>query len=144
MVLAYDIPISTMDIDGLLIKSEVTLAELDPLVKKVSKDLGLDPQWFNSYFDTYTFTIPSDYESRLKCIYKGDNLEVYALGLEDLLIMKCFAGREKDIGHAKGLMKKKIDLELVERHLEALSQKELPGSQEALDFFDDLKDQLGI
>lgn len=144
MILAHNIPLSTLDIDGLLVGSKITPAELDPLVKKVGKNLGIQPQWFNSYFDTYTFTIPPDYKERVKSIFKGKNLTVNALGLEDLLIMKCFAGREKDIGHAKGLIKKGANLDYVEAHMESLVDKGLPDSTEALDFLDDIKEQLGM
>ena len=125
-----------------MIGSKITPAELDPLVKKVGKDLEIQPHWFNSYFDSYTFTIPPDYKDRIKSIFKGKKLTVNALGLEDLLIMKCFAGREKDVGHAKGLIKKGANLNLVERHMESLVDKGLPGATEALDFLDDMKDQV--
>lgn len=144
MMLAHDIPLSTMDIDGLLVGSKITHADIDPLIKKVAKDLNINPHWFNSYFDTYTYTIPCDYKERIKEVFKGKKLVVNALGLEDLLIMKCFAGREKDIGHAKGIMKKGADLLFVEKHMEMLADKGLPGAVDALDFFDDIKDQLGM
>lgn len=144
MMLAYNIPLSTMDIDGLLVGSQITPAELDPLIKKVGKEVGIHSHWFNSYIDTYTYTIPSDYKNRTKTIFKGKNLKIHALGLEELLIMKCFAGREKDIGHAKALIKKGADLDMVDHHMQQLSDKGLPGSTEALDFLDDIKDQLGM
>lgn len=144
MLLAYDVPLSTMDIDGLLVQGKITPAELDPLIKKVGKDIGINPHWFNSYFDSYTFTVPADYKKRLKLLYEGKNLKVSALGLEDLLIMKCFAGREKDIGHAKAIIKKGVNLEFVDEHIQSLAEKGLPGAAKALDFLDDIKDQLGV
>lgn len=144
MILAHNVPLSTMDIDGLLVGSKITPAELDPLVKKVAQDLNIHAHWFNSYFDTYTFTIPSDYKQRTKKIYNGTNLKVYALGLEELLIMKCFAGREKDIGHAKAIVKKGANLTFVDDYMQSLADKGLPGTTEALDFLDDIKDQLGV
>ncbi len=61
-----------------------------------------------------------------------------ALGVEDLLVMKCFAGREKDIELARALLKRKPDLGLVERQIQALADRRVPGAQDALDFLDDL------
>jgi len=143
MILAHKVPLSTMDIDGLLVHTEVTPAEMDPLVKKVARDLDINPHWFNSYFGTFTYTIPKDYEKRLSTVYKGKNLKVLAFGLEDLLIMKCFSGREKDIGHAKALVNGGADIKLVDSHIQSLADKGVPGAAEALDFLDDVRDQVG-
>ena len=144
MLLAHKVPLSTMDIDGLLVHCEVSPAELDPLIKKVAQELKINPHWFNSYFGTFTFVIPKDYEKRLIPVYKGMNLKVMAFGLEDLLIMKCFSGREKDIGHVKALIKGGADLNLVEGHVQTLADKGVPKASEALDFLDDIRDQLGV
>lgn len=142
MILAHGIALSTMDVDGLLVNSELTPAEIDPHVKKVAQDLKINPHWFNSYFSTFTYTIPSDYEKRLVTVYKGKNLKVLAFGVEDLLIMKCFSGREKDIGHARALMAKCGSLNSVDDHIQKLADKGIPGASEALDFFDDIRDQM--
>lgn len=144
LLLAHNIPLSTMDIDGLLIHTEITPAELDPLVKKVGHELRIDPHWFSSYFSTFTYTVPPDYEKRLKVVYKGKNLKVVAFGLEDLMIMKCFSGREKDIGHARALAKKGTDLDFVEDHIRKLLGKDLPGADKALVFLNEIRDQVGI
>lgn len=106
MLLAHHVPLTTMDIDGVLLKSALTPAELDPLVKKVGHDLRISAHWFNDYINTFTYTIPKDFRSRLVAVYKGKKLTVVALGKEELLIMKCFSGREKDIGHARALIKR--------------------------------------
>lgn len=144
MLLAYNIPLTTMDIDGLIIDSVITPAELDPLVKKIAERLKINPHWFSSHFDAFTYTIPSDYKKRLVSVYDGEKLKVSALSLEDLLIMKCFAGREKDIGHARAIIRKKIDIAFVEKHMEKLLEKGLPGAERALDFLDELKEQVGL
>lgn len=143
MILAHKVPLSTMDIDGLLVHTEVTPAQIDPLVKKVAQDLKINPHWFNSYFETFTYTIPGDYEKRLKTVFKGRHLKVSAFGLEDLLIMKCFSGREKDIGHAKALIKNGADLGIVDGHIQTLADKGVPNATKALDFLDDIRDQVG-
>lgn len=143
MLLAHNVPLSTMDIDGLLVKTEVTPAELDVLVKKVAAKLKINPHWFNSYFSTFTYTIPPDYQERLIKIYEGKNLKVFAFGLEDLLIMKCFSGREKDIGHARALAKRGADLDIAETHIQKLLDKGLPGAEKAMEFLDEVKEQIG-
>lgn len=142
MLLAHGVPLSTMDIDGLLVHTEVTPAELDPIVKSVAKELKLNPHWFNSYFSTFTYTIPPDYEKRLVKIFEGSRLKVFAFGIEDLLIMKCFSGRERDVGHARALMRKGADIALVEGHIQKLLDKGVPGADKALDFLDEIREMI--
>ncbi len=143
MLLAHDIPLSTMDIDGVLMKSVVTPAELDPLVKKVGSDLKIGAHWFNDYINSFTYTVPKDFRSRLVTVFTGKNLTVVALGKEDLLIMKCFSGREKDISHARTLVKKGTDTKIVKAHIEQLGKKGLHRAKEALKFLEDVCESVG-
>ena len=116
----------------------VPFEELQPAIRKVAKALGLAPDWLNPHYETFAHVLPADYGSRLRPLFTGKRLEVVALGVEDLLVMKCFAGREKDVGHARALLKRHPDLGVVERRLQELAERGVKGSQEALDFFDDL------
>lgn len=122
-MLAYGLPVRTRDVDAY-----TATGHLDDLA----------PDWMNPYFETYTHVLPSDYGSRLKEVFAGERLRVMALGLEDLLIMKCFAGREKDVGHARALLKRGPDLALVDGRIQQLIEKGIQGAREAGDFFDDL------
>lgn len=139
MVLAHKFPLATEDVDAF--SKGIELDKLDELVKQVAKKLGIPPDWLNPYFSTFTHVLPSDYAERLVNVGKFKNLTVQALGTEDLLIMKCFAGRAKDIPHAKALIKSKPNLKFVEDHIYGLSKRKIPGSDRALDFLDDLLDQ---
>lgn len=143
-LLAHHIPLSTMDIDGIPYKTPLKPADLDPYVKKVAKALGLPNDWLNSYFATFTYSLPRDYGDRLCEVFRGKKLKAFALGKEDLLIMKSFAGREKDIPHARALLKKGLDTSLVGRHLHRCAEEGIPRAREACDFFYDVCEQLGI
>lgn len=143
MLLAHGIPLTTMDVDGLPVHTQMTLAELDSLVKNVARELKISPHWFNSYFSTFTYTIPPDYEKRLKEIYRGKRLKVSAFGVDDLLIMKSFSGREKDVGHTRALIQKGANLNFVDGYIQKLKDKGVPGAGEALDFLDEIRDQVG-
>lgn len=143
MLLAHNVPLSTMDIDGIPVHTEVTSAELDAVAKKVGRDLKIDPHWLTGFFGAFTYTVPQDYEKRVVTVYSGKNLKAIAFGLEDLLIMKCFSRREKDIGHARALVRRGTDLKFVEGHIQKLLEKELPGAKEAINFLDDVRDQEG-
>ena len=142
MILGYKYVLTTDDVDAFTAKGSATLSDIDRAAKAVARQLNLDPQWLNSYFDTYTDVLPSDFKDRLRRIYKGERLTVDVLGPEDLLVMKCFAGRDKDRPHALKLIRLAKDLDVVDRRLTELVEKRRPDAQKAADYFDDLRDEV--
>lgn len=144
MVLAYGFPLVTHDLDALFYKSQLKISDLEKEIHAVAKKLELPKDWLNPYFETFLFTLPKDYETRLKKIFEGNHLTVNALGAEDLLVLKCFAGREKDIPHARALLKKGLDVDFVTNHLETLKKQNLPQAAKAREFLFDLLDELNL
>ena len=140
MILAHSYPLGTTDIDA--VPKGIESVELDLLIKIISTEQNLPFDWLNPYFATYSHTLPSDYASRLIEVFKGEALIALALGKEEMLIMKCFAHRQKDVGHAKALIKGGCNQDLVFEQLETLQKKGIPGSKAALDFLEDIIDQL--
>ena len=143
LVLGHQMPLSTLDIDAIPFRSDWTVGQLDKKVKEVARKLDIPPDWLNPHFVTFSYVLPGDYDKRLISIYKGKHLNAFALGAEDLLILKCFAGRAKDVGHARFLMKKCENIRFVEKHLEKMLEDRIPKAQDALDFFDEIKSSLG-
>lgn len=142
MVLAYNHPIATNDIDAFAAKGGLSLQDLDPIAKRIAKSLGIEPDWLNAHFVTFTHVLPTDYAQRLRNVFSGAHLTVDALGPEDILIMKCFAGRDKDRPHARKLIRLAKSLKLVDEHLALLAQRRIPGAERAADYFDDLREEL--
>jgi hypothetical protein len=138
MILAHGYPRGTTDIDAIPVGGDISA--LDLLVKKIASELSLPVDWLNPYFSTFAHVLPTDYSTRLISVFKGVKLEVKALGCEDMLIMKCFAGRQKDVPHAKALISRGADLKRVEERIEELAAKSIPKAQEALDFLDEVRD----
>ncbi len=142
MLLAHGFPLATTDIDG--IPKGIEVGALDVWVKQIAQENGLSPDWLNPYFSTFTHTLPADYGDRLVNVFSGGHLRVEALGKEDLLIMKCFAHRLKDVGHGRALIRLGADRKRVENHIEALQKKGIPGADKALEFLDELLDLEGV
>lgn len=141
MVLAYKHPLATQDVDAFAAKGS-TIANLDGLLKKVAKQLNIEPDWLNTHFVTFTHVLPQDYALRLRTVFHGKQLKADVLGPEDLLVMKCFAGRDKDRPHARRLIHEADDLSIVDKQLALLADKRIPGAEEAADYFDDLRDEV--
>lgn len=142
MVLAHGFPLATQDLDALFFKSTITEADVLPDIWAVADEVGIPKDWINSYFQTFLFALPKDYNERLKVAFKGKRLTVYALSLTDLLILKCFAGREKDIPHARVLVRKGADTVFARKHILALQDKSIPKANAAALFLDDLEEEL--
>lgn len=140
MILAHNFPLSTTDIDA--ISKGIEMETLNDLVKKIALELDLPGDWLNPYFSAFSMTLPVTYRERLCSIFAGKNMTALALGKEDMLIMKCFAHRNKDIGHAKSLLKQGTDIAFVEDHIISLNKKSMKGAQAALDFLDEIREDL--
>jgi len=138
MMLAYGLQVRTTDVDAYPVSGR--LEDLGPAIRAVGKEVGLAPDWLNPHFETFAHVLPADYGTRLRPVFSGGRLRVVALGVEDLLIMKCFAGREKDVGHARALLRRGPDMGIVERRIDELAEKGVPGALDAADFLDDLRE----
>lgn len=141
MVLAYNVPLSTLDLDALPYKSGISITDIAKEIHEVATELNIQKDWINPHFDSFLYTLPKDYDARLKTVFTGKHLTVSALGAEDLLILKCFAGRDKDKPHARALLKHKVDIDLVQKHIRALIDAKIPKAQEAYDMLDELLDE---
>jgi hypothetical protein len=137
LMLAYHVPVRTTDVDAY--PKSGSPDDLERYVKEVARSEKLPSDWINPHFATFAHVLPKDYGSRLRRIFAGERLSVEALGPEDLLVMKCFAGRAKDVGHARALLKLKLDLPLVEGRIQELIDRHVPGAEDAADFLDDLE-----
>jgi Nucleotidyltransferase of unknown function (DUF6036) len=138
MMLAYGLPVRTTDVDAY--PASGRLDDIADPIREVASEVGLAPDWLNPYFETFAHVLPSDYGARLREVFSGKRLRVMALGVEDLLVMKCFAGREKDVGHARALLRRDPDLGIVERRIEELAERGVAGAADAADFLDDLEE----
>jgi len=136
LLLSDYFPLATADLDAF--PKGIMADELGLLVKQVALELNLPGDWLNPYFASFTHVLPHDFESRLNNVFSGEMLIANALGKEDLLIMKCFAHRQKDIPHARALVKKGADLNIVEKQMQYLSQLKTKGIREALEFLDQI------
>lgn len=140
MILAHGFPLGTTDIDA--VPTGMELADLDLLVKQIAAEHKLAPDWLNPYFATFAHVLPEDYGDRLVDILNGQRLRARALGRDEMLIMKCFAHRQKDVGHAKALIRGGARVKFAEAQIDALAAKRIPGTEAALDFLQDVLEQL--
>lgn len=141
MLLAHGFPLATSDIDA--VPKGLTSEELSPLIERVAAKLKLPTDWLNPWYQTFTYVLPADYSDRLVTVFSGTHLRADALGKEDLLIMKCFAHRAKDVGHARALIRENANLDLVLARIEELKKRKIPEASKAEDFLNEILDMEG-
>ncbi len=141
MLLAYGFPLATTDIDA--IPRGLSSDELAPMIEKVALELGLPTDWLNPWYSTFTFVLPLDFRDRLVNVFTGRHLNAQALGKEDLLLMKCFAHRQKDVAHARALVRANANVDLVFARISELEKRKIPGADLAVDFLEEILDQEG-
>ncbi|MDE0518220.1 MAG: DUF6036 family nucleotidyltransferase [Bdellovibrionales bacterium] len=142
MICSYKFPLGTTDVDAIIKSAD--LSKVDTYIKKTAKKLSLSPDWLNIWVSSFTHYLPEDYENRLNVLFKGEQITAKTFGKEDILILKCFAHRGKDIAHARALIKQKADIDFVENHINHLIAKKWPQAKKALDFLYDILDELGL
>jgi hypothetical protein len=136
MMLAHSFPLSTVDVDA--VPRGLSSDELKPYIEDVAKQLGLVADWLNPWFGSFTHVLPTDYAERLIEVYAGPKLRALALGRDDLLLMKCFAHRKKDIPHARALVRAGAKIKNVYDRIDELEDRKIPGTELARDFLEQI------
>lgn len=139
MLYCYNSPLRTWDIDA--IPKRITYPEIQTLIHQVAEQLHLPQDWLNTWYSSFTHTLPKDFAHRLKQIFKGKKLQGFVLGPEDMLILKCCAHRAKDISHARILVQNHADSAMVMKHLESLWKKKILPDEQALEFLEDIMEE---
>ena len=142
MVLAHNFPLATSDIDGVP-AAGMTIDEMAPFIREVASELSIPQDWLNPYYSSFAHVLPSDYGSRLIRVCDLPRLKVDALSKDDLLIMKCFAARQKDTLHARTLARNGARLDFVRSHIDSLGKRKIPGAEKALNFLTEVEMFLG-
>ncbi len=115
LIVGYGFNGATSDVDAVTKVGD--LGDLADEVHQISVEFGFSRDWMNPHFSSFLHAVPSDFESRLIQVFRSANLTVFVLGAEDLLILKLMAGRQKDSMHIRFLLKRKVNLVVVEERL---------------------------
>ena len=87
--------------------------------------------------------MPEDFQKRLRKCFEGKQLQVDVFGPEDMIILKCMAGRPKDRTHLRLLIRQPgLQIALIENHLQKLNGAGLERAPQAAALFEELCDEL--
>jgi hypothetical protein len=87
----------------------------------VARVRGLPEGWLNSSVQSYQEVLPPDYETRMTTLPPFGNLHVSLIGRRDVIVMKFFSGRPKDLADLEELKPTPAELAFVGRQLPRLT-----------------------
>jgi hypothetical protein len=110
--------------DGDVVESSVDFATLLDAVRKVEVVELAPPGWLNTSIQAYTHVLPADYRSRLIHLPRMGRLDVSLLGRTDVILMKTYAHRPRDLQDLLTVAPTEQELAFVEQLIPRIALKE--------------------
>jgi hypothetical protein len=119
LILTGELPRATSDFDVLY--SNPDMGQLQEDIRAVAERLNLTPGWLNGSIQSYLDVLPPDYKTRLRTLPSRGRLHIALLHRQDILVMKLFAGRPRDLRDVTTLRPTVAELEFVRGQLPRLT-----------------------
>ena len=120
--------------DGDVVTSEPDLGKLQPAIREVANDEQLPPGWLNGSIQSYTYVLPTDYAERLMALPPFGRLRVWLLGRSDVILMKVYGLRPRDVDDLRAIEPTKEELAFVRSQVPRIEAKE-PDKASAMQSF---------
>jgi Nucleotidyltransferase of unknown function (DUF6036) len=136
LVLRGQLARATIDCDVVIAQPD--MGELQSHIRAVAEHQGLVGGWLNGSAQTYAEVLPPDYESRLHSLPSSGRLKVMMLDRLDVLVMKLFAGRPRDLADIATLAPTSAEIAFARAQLPRLGLIDHSRSERMRAVLDDL------
>jgi hypothetical protein len=123
--------------DGDIVTSEPGLDQLQPLIRDVANAEQLPPGWLNGSIQSYTYILPRGYTSRLVTLPPFGRLRVSLLSRRDILLMKVYGMRARDVEDIRALKPTAEELAFVGGEITRIAAKEPEKGRDMRAFLDE-------
>lgn len=123
--------------DGDVVMSEPGLGELQALIRDVADSEGLPVGWLNGSIQSYTYILPKDFKDRLVPLPPFGRVRVSLLGRRDVILMKVYAMRARDVEDLHAIRPTVDDLAFVRKLIPSIGDKEPEKARDMLAFLDE-------
>lgn len=135
LILTDDLPRPTDD--GDVVTSVPEVGDLQSLIREIAGSEGLPAGWLNGSIQSYTYVLPADYMSRLIAIPPFGRLQVRLLSRRDVILMKVYGMRPRDIEDLDAIHPNADELAFVRTQLPRIGAKEAHKAREMAEFLDE-------
>jgi Nucleotidyltransferase of unknown function (DUF6036) len=118
LILTGELPRATSDFDVLY--SDPDMGQLQEDIRAIADQFNLTPEWLNGSIQSYLDVLPPDYQTRLRTFPTRGNLHIALLHRQDVIVMKLFAGRPRDLNDVAVLQPTLEELDFVRHELSRL------------------------
>lgn len=108
--------------DGDVLRSHPDIGQLQDDIRAVAQALDLPTGWLNGSMQSYSDIVPPDYASRLTSLPAWGKLQVALLHRKDVIVMKLFAGRPRDITDVIALAPSQDEFDFIRSQLPRLTR----------------------
>lgn len=134
LILSNDLPRPTDD--GDVVTSEPGLGELQALIREIADSEGLPAGWLNGSIQSYTYLLPADYTARLIAMPPFNRLQVRLLSRRDVILMKVYGMRPRDIDDLRAIRPTLDELAFVRAQLARIGAKEAIKARDMVELLD--------
>ncbi len=110
--------------DGDVVESKPAFPALLDAVRRVEVAEQAPPGWLNTSVQSYTHVLPPDYRTRLVPLGRMGRLDVSLLGRADVVLMKVYAGRTRDLQDLLAVRATEAELAHAEARIPVIAEKE--------------------
>ncbi len=128
--------------DGDVVESLPEFGKLQDVIRRVETSEQAPPGWLNTSVQSYTHVLPRDYRSRLVPLPQMGKLHVTLLGRADVVLMKVYAGRPRDLTDLRAVEVTEAELSHVETSLPEVARHEPDKAKRMQAILSDLRKQL--
>ncbi len=135
MIIHYGASRATRDVDAII--EGGNLYKIRDAARKIADKFNLNDNWFNDSIKGFANILPPDFQERTKALQiELSNIEIYAIGIAEQLIMKIIALREQDLEDIEILLPKltEEDKQVVLRDIDHIS-KTRPDWAQKIQYF---------
>lgn len=127
--------------DGDVVASEPEIGDLQALIRDVAEHEQLPPGWLNGSIQSYTYILPRDYRERLVPLAPFGRLTVSLLDRRDVILMKIYGQRPRDVQDLHAIGPTPGELEFVRAQLPRIATKEKERADSMRAFLDEWEAQ---
>jgi hypothetical protein len=125
--------------DGDVVESSADFGRLEGIVHQVERLELVPPKWLNTSIQAYTHVLPVDFRSRLVRLPSMGHLDVDLLGRLDIILMKVYAHRPRDLQDVQALSPTTTELDFVEAAIPRIAEKEPHAGVQMTSVVNDLR-----